>query len=291
MMLDSNAAADLNPRGLRQPFPGQGKALGRGHPVRTRARTGWNGRRHALAGMSAVEGLGMSTAEAISAIAAGAGPGTEAYQLYYGSGGVYSQAASVQAAVAESGGAVDPLPENPPAPMLYGAMPCGAQEMSSTNCVAYNQQVQTANLVLQANARRAWDLRRCEYNAAVNPGTATDVSCDQYRGQDLVPTVPGGVLQPAVCSGGECYTPFIGGTQAGQTTQAAQYAPPTPQQQASAIANRPNQTVPPREQPGEVVIGGGGEGGVTDGGDGKIFGLDPILLVAIAGVALLALRK
>jgi hypothetical protein len=225
----------------------------------------------------------MTTAQAIAAIAAGAGPDTEAYRTYYGAGGAYSQALSVQAAAAESAAAVAPLPDGPPAPMLYPAQVCGAAEMIATDCVAHNAAVQQANLALQENARRAWNLRVCEHNAALTPGTAQDVQCGQYRGDLPVPAVPGNPpKQPAVCSGGQCYTPFVGG------------AADTPQQQASMVSGKPNQTVPPKGQPGEVPRDGGGSGGGTaaPSGDGKIFGMDPLMLAVVAGVgALLLLRK
>lgn len=253
----------------------------------------WSGR-YGRAGMGRA-GMGMTTADAIAAIAAGAGPGTPAYESYYGAGGTYSQAASVMTAAAEESYYDEGLPSGPPAPMLYAAMPCGAQEMSSGPCVGFNAQVQAANLVLQENARRAWNLATCERDVRLNPGTATNLDCGKYRGSLPIPAVPPAAqLQQAVCTEGECYTPYVGQTSSTPSGgPATPVAPPTPQQQASSVSGKPNQTVPPKGQPGEVPKDGGGGGGETvvpDGG-GKIFGMDPIMLAVVAGVALLALRK
>ncbi len=238
--------------------------------------------------------LGMTDAEARAAIAGGAGPGTEAYEQYYGAGGTYAQAESVERAQAEREYENVTEPAGPPAPMLYAAMPCGPQEMLSGPCVSFNAQVQNANLVLQENARRAYHLQACEYNAAVNPGTATDLNCEQYRGGlPEPPAPPSAVKQQAVCSGGECYTPYAGQTPtAPSSAPAREVAPPTPQQQASYISGRPNQTVPPRGQPGEVAVDGGWISELPPlTGGGKIFGLDPMILAAAALGVLLVLRK
>ena len=259
-----------------------------------------------LKGLAGLMGMGMglggmAKADAIAAIAAGAKPGSEAYEAYYGATGYYSQGASVIRGVEETAARREPLGEQP-APMLYGAKPCGAAEMGSTDCVSYNMQVQQANMALQENARRAWNLTVCEHNAAVNPG-ANDMPCGQYKDRLPVPAVPGNpVLQQAVCTEGECYTPFIGGTDTRVATRpVVPVAPLTQQQIASYTQNKPNQTVPPKEQPGEVPVKTAAElaaeklaaeklaaGGADDG---KIFGMDPVMLAVIAGVGALLLLK
>jgi hypothetical protein len=148
---------------------------------------------------------------------------------------------------------------------------------------------------LQENARRAWNLLVCEHNAAVNPGT--DVPCTQYQGALPVPAAPSGaVKQQAVCTSGECYTPFMGGTPTTTSTAPAREIPIlTPQQAASFYSGRPNQSVPPRPQGGEVPTGGTAPAPPpTSAGDGLILGFEPTTLAIIAAVgvgALLLLRK
>lgn len=282
MIASRNATRDFTPNPLVVPLRVDGKDWN------------WN-RQFGRFGLGGLGGLGlgvMTEAEAI-AILGGAQQATataaqqkEAYETYYGKTGYYSQEVSVQAAAAETS-YVSRLPEGPPPPMLYPAMVCGAAEMMSTDCVAYNGAVQRANLALSENARRAWELQVCENNAALTPGTAQDQPCGQYREWLPEPAVPGAVKQQAVCSGGECYTPLVGGG-GGVVT------PPTPQQQASYIANRANQSVPPPPQPGEIPKDGGAGGGTGDKsgtGDGKIFGMDPVMLAAIAGVGLLLVMR
>jgi hypothetical protein len=180
--------------------------------------------------------------------------------------------------------------------MLYAAKVCGAAEMMSTDCVSYNAQVQQANMALQENARRAWNLRVCEDNAAVNPGTATDQPCTQFQTRLPVPAVPGGVLQEAVCSGGQCYTPLMGTTPTTATGRVDTAARATAQQAASAITNQPNQSVPPRPQPGEVAAAAAAKAAAEAAavaGGGKILGLEPMTLAIIvaAGVGALVLLK
>ena len=297
MIVSRNATKDFTPNPLASPAYVDGKEWN------------WN-RQFGHFGLGGLGGLGvMNEADAIAAIAAGAKPGSEAYEAYYGKAGFYSQEGSVKAAAAEASYYDEGLPAGPPAPMLYPAKQCGAAEMMTTDCVSHNAAVQQANMAIEENARRAWNLQVCRHNAAINPGT-NDVPCTQYEARVPEPAVPGNpTKQQAVCSGGQCYTPFVGGTPpTASSGPAREVAPPTPQQQASYIANRPNQSVPPREQAGEVVVktaaqlaaekaaaeeaeaakkaAGGGDG------DGKIFGLDPVMLAVIAGVgALLLLKK
>lgn len=300
MIVSRNATKDFTPNPLASPAYMDGKDWN------------WN-RQFGRFGLAGMMGLGetdlqlasrlmqealrtgrvatMARDEAIAQIAAGAGPGSAAYESYYGAGGMYEQAASVKAAAAEPD-YYDAGPSGPPAPMLYAAKVCGAAEMGTTDCVAFNAAVQRANMAIQENARRAWNLQVCKQNAAINPGT-NDVPCTQFEARLPEPVVPGGIKQQAVCSGGECYTPFVGGTSTDVPIGPFKdVVPPTPQQQASYIANKANQTVPPKPQPGEVPKDGGGGTGDGDGegdgkGDGKIFGMDPIMLAVIAGVGLL----
>jgi len=243
-------------------------------------------------GPRAFAGLGaMTKAEAI-AILGGAQQATatkaqmdEAYKAYYGPTGYYSQAPSVREAASyfDEGGAMAPPPSEMPAPMLYPAAPCGASEMMSTNCVAANAQVQQANLAIMENARRAYNLQHCEYAAKLNPGTAQDVPCAQFRVLVPVPAAPG-VKQPAVMSGGQMYTPIAGAVsaneqlaareaqQAAQREFQAQYTP-------SGVPRVPNQAVPPPPQAGEVpaLDPGAGTGTGTGSGAGTGGGSAPAL--------------
>lgn len=235
-------------------------------------------------------GLGMGAMtreEAIAALVAGAGPDTEAFKTYYGEGGYYSQAESVQRAEAEtasSAGGSAPPPEMSP-PQLYAAEVCGPTDGA---CIERNEQRQLANMALMENARRAYELQVCEYNAALNPGTSTDQPCGQFREQVPVPPATG-PMQTAVCTSGECYTPISGDTAAGAAQRATQYATQyTPQGVPRSMV--PNQNVPPRPQAGEVGTGGTGTGGggtqpPAAGGE-WIPGLsNKVLLLGAAGLA------
>lgn len=200
-------------------------------------------------------GLG-STAAEISALAARVAAGDssaeeayrEALKSYYAEGGTYQSSPSVQAA--ESVRQLAAPPPEMPAPMLYAAEECDIKDGA---CIARNAARQQANMALMENARRAYNLQVCEYNAAINPGQ--DLSCDQFRQQVPVPPASG-PMQQAVCTGGQCYTPAAGDTaavsaqeKARQEAYGRQYTSAgVPRQQPSV----PNQTTPPRPQPGEV---------------------------------------
>jgi len=264
MMLAASAAArDFSPNPLPNPFLGYGRV-----PT----------------------GLGeMSKADAAS-ILGGAASQTataaqkkEAWEAYYGAEGFYAHGPSVVEAAREAAAYREP-PGDQPAPMLYAAMPCGANEMGSGPCVSFNAQVQRANMALLENARREWKLKMCEYDASLNPKSVRQ-PCDQYQARLDVPPVAGGVLQEAECSGGQCYTPYIG------------TAPTAATGRVDTVArDKPNQSVPPRPQPGEVPVKTAAEKLAAEklaADGGKIFGMEPMTLavIAAAGVGALMLLK
>lgn len=205
-------------------------------------------------------GLGANpTAAEVSALAAAAADGSTqdvaaykaALTAYYAEGGTYDTAASVQ--TAERVSSVAAPPSEMAAPQLYAAEECDVRDGA---CIARNHARQDANLALLENARRAFNLQVCEYNAAINPGQ--DQPCEQFRTPVPVPAASG-AMQTAVCTGGQCYTPILGDTgavtpaqKAAQKQYASQYTPqgvplaPPPQV--------PNQAVPPRPQAGEVPV-------------------------------------
>lgn len=315
MMLHS-AAADM-PRGLRKRFPGRGNALGRGDPVQTRTRTGWDGRERALSG------LGLTDAEITAALVAGAGPGTPAYEARYGAGGTYLREPSVIATYGDANAdhiadvhldaSGDWVADNPnltappagaPPVNLYVAMQCGPSDAA---CIAENERRQLANLRIIENANRAFNLQVCRYNASLNPAAVNVNDCTGLYSALPVLTASG-EMRTVSPSGGEYSTP-IGGETAAQLQARTQAW--TAQQTASATTNQPNQSVPPRPQPGEVPTGGGitaaelaailaAQNKQTDSGsgfslvdaDGKILGLDPkVLMLIAAGVGVLMLLK
>jgi len=300
MMLASNAAAGLNPRGLRRTFPGHGNALGR---------------------VRALAGMGLTDAEITAALVAGTAsgrPGGAAYEARYGAGGSYLREASVIATYGDTDAdkvadvtynpvtkewlganpAYGKPPESSPPVNLYIAAQCGPSDYA---CIAENERRQQANLRIIENANRAFNLQACRYNSSINPETVNDRDCTGLY-SPLPALVASGEMRMVASSGGSYSIPADAGTPAQRQAAAGAW---TAQQAASAAANRPNQTVPPRPQPGEVPAAASetalerllreslAREAVGDGtGNGKILGLDPKVLALIAaGVGALMLLK
>lgn len=201
---------------------------------------------------------------------------TPEWEAYYGAGGTYSQQESVQRAEEEEEASVEgAVYVNP---NLYVTEACSPMDSA---CVARNDLVQQANFVILANANKAVFMANCR---ASGRGSL----CDQYV-QLPVPAVP----PMAGSTGARPMLPALNGQ--------SQIGGGTAQQAASSITNQPNQTVPPRGQPGEVATGGGIVAAALVppaapfsliGADGKILGLDPMVVALIAaGVGALVLLK
>jgi hypothetical protein len=292
MMLVSNAAAHaFEPNGLGA-FRPKKKIL---IPIPTR-------------------GMGLTEAEISAALIGGAGPETAAWQARYGAGGSYSREASVVTAAREEQVERD-LPESSGPASLYVAAQCGPSDAA---CIAENERRQQANMALIQNANREFNMQVCRSNAAMNPGTVNDRDCTGLYSPLPVPPATGPKVLVAP-SGGSYSVPVEAGTpaqqQAAATAWAAQQKVMAAQEAASAAANKPNQTVAPKGQPGEVTTGGSGitaaelaailaaqnsPGGGGEaaapfslvGADGKIMGLEPMTLALIAaGVGALMLLK
>lgn len=244
---------------------------------------------------------------------------TPEWTAYYGSGGTYSQSASVERAEEEEerGRIVEAVYREP---SLYATEACSPMDSA---CVGRNSTVQLANFVLRDNANRAVFMANCM-------ASGRGAECNQYRqvAVPAVPTMAGGAARPLL--------PGIGGQAqiAGETPEQKKASAEawsgyrtaaTPQQVASSITNQPNQSVPPRPQGGEVAApgitetvlerllreelereaaagketAGTGTGAGTGAGfslvdaDGKILGLEPmtLALVAAGAGALLLLKK
>jgi hypothetical protein len=158
----------------------------------------------------------MTQQEAAAAISAGAGPGTEAYEAYYGSGGYYSQAESVQRAaeIAEDVAAAT----MPSPPMMYAQEECAVTDQ---DCVARNSMRQQANMVILANYNKAIYRANCQASQAVSE---EDLNCGRSDYQDApVPAAPG-TLALAVCSGNQCYAPIVGDVSQTEAASAKLYA-------------------------------------------------------------------
>jgi len=242
---------------------------------------------------------------------------TKAWTAYYGPSGYYTEA-EAPAKKAENvgdsgggnggGGTVNWDTYQPGARTPLMQIPAEDCSPSDVGCVMRNAQRQQANMALNAVHIQAFNLDVCEANRALNPGLAS--SCGQYRGTIVVPAAPG--------------VPQLAARQPDTSVGVPVVPAWTPQQVASSITNQPNQSVPPRGQPGEVRApsvtetalerlrrealereaaareeaagrdaGTGGGFSLADAG-GKILGLEPMTLAIIAAMgvgALMLLKK
>ena len=218
------------------------------------------------------------------------------WQARYGEGGTYEREPSVIRGEQESGGEQFAL-----APISWSTIPTYQYRScnpTDTNCVMANVLAEQANLAIGFNAEQAWLLAKCEHEEAMNGRVPAGPRCDQYRVTRAVPGVPASVGAPMVASGSSA--PLTPEQQQSLNVYQSQYTP-----EGVRRPTAPNQTTPPRPQPGEVVTSGtgappvpppqttGGDGKGVDGKgvDGKIFGMDPVMLAVIAGVGALLLRK
>lgn len=193
-------------------------------------------------------------------------------------------------------------PESSAPVALYVAAQCGPSDYA---CIAENERRTQANIKLIENANREFNMAACRANAALNPGTVNDWDCVGLYSPVPVPPASGPKVVVAP-SGGSYSAPAEARTAVQERDAATAW---DIWQTKSAAANKPNQTVPPKGQPGEVATGGGitaaelatilaaqnkqtGPGFSLVDADGKILGLDPKMLMLIAaGVGALMLLK
>lgn len=318
MMIRSNAAAHaFVPNGLGA-FQPKKKIL---IPMPTRGMRGACG----PCGMGA-----MTEAEISAALIGGAGPTTEAWKARYGAGGSYQREASVIATYGDTN--ADKIADvkydsdteqwystNPSynaggsavyvAPELYPSEACSPMDSA---CVARNDMVAQANQVLRDNANRLVFMANCM-------ASGRGAVCDQYKqvAEPPVPALYGEYRRklPAINNQAQIVGETVAQQKVNADAWAVQQKAMATQEAASAVANKPNQTVVPKPQPGEVATGGsgitaaelaailaaqnnpGGGGEVAApfslvGADGKIMGLEPTTLALIAaGVGAFMLLK
>lgn len=245
-----------------------------------------------LGSLGVKRGMGMTMEEAAAAISAGAKPGSEAYEAYYGSGGFYSQAESVQRAAEE----VDnPVQITMPTPRLYAQEECAVTDQA---CVARNSLRQQANFVLLRNANNDYLRKLCEQS---NIASGTDRNCDTQYPIEVVPYAPG-TIQDAVCNGGQCYAAILGDAKpSGQTTTGQKFTEQytsTGTPRTGVTVGVPNQNVAPRPQAGEVpAADSGATAGTAEAtgaavGGGLLAGVSntTLMIGAAALVAVLLLK-